>query len=101
VGVLAFGPSESSGRRPGRCPGLSIDSGGVAHCGVFENAGGRFNLVWRLLGASGRAARARVLGFGVGCCIRARVLARGVVLNFATLPDKTKLEIVKSHCKTD
>ena len=125
VGVLAFGPGPGSGapggapaapgsapgspgpgavvvgRRPGRCPGLSFDSEGLAVCALAENEGGRFDRVWSRLGAVGAAARARVLGFGSGCCIRARLVSDGVTYNFATLSDPVKLKIVKRQLETD
>lgn len=92
VGVLAYGipPGPDLGHTKGRCPGLSFDAGGLAVCAVIADKGGEFSDVWQAIRASTWDERARVMGFGVGCCIRARAFWDGKQSNFATLPAAVK-----------
>ena len=99
VGVLAFGlaPGPGLGRPRGRCPGLSFDGEGRAVCSVCPDSAGRFSDVWAALNVA-PADRARFMGFGSGCCIKAHVEgAGGRSIPFATLPDGAKLMLGKHH----
>ena len=54
------------------CPALSFDEQGQASCALLEQY------------------PAECLGVGKGCCVKARVVARGVTLNFADMPPEMK-----------
>lgn len=101
VAVLAFGLAPAfgpGGLRPvGRCPGLSFSPSGRAVC-ELANDWELHADVWAALGVhdgdKGRRAR---LGFGVGCCIKARCVGpSGLSVSFATLPDDVKRRLVQS-----
>lgn len=71
-----FGP-----RQPGKtCPALSF-VGDVASCGVYET----------LAKTHGEVFAKREMGVGAGCCIKARAVIRGQVLDFASMPDELKV----------
>ena len=62
-------------QREDRCPGLTFEDG-LAVCALALNA---------------RETQARfVLGIGLGCCIKARAIAKGVTYDFAMLPPHIK-----------
>jgi hypothetical protein len=64
---------------------------------VFSNEGGAFSDVWAALKVL-EEDRARFLGFGSGCCIRARLVSpSGEQVQFAGLPDDLKRGIVKAR----
>jgi hypothetical protein len=58
-------------RKDAPCPGLSFEDG-QATCEIAE------------------AGNYEIIGVGLGCCIKARALAKGVTYDFAMLPPHIK-----------
>lgn len=69
------------------CPMLSFD-GDVASCDLVKGD------MWRIVGGTRKTVEG-VLGFGQGCCIKARAYKDGQEYDFASLPAELKVKAVR------